>query len=190
MESQSPRRVCGQDGFSLTELLIVTGLIGIVGGLVIVNTRVSAANARADAVSSQVVNVLRYGRDASFSQRRTVDLVFIAPNRMRLIRNDRPVGTTVLTDVVLEQHGRFQVDGALPDTPDGFGRSAAVDFDEAATLRFQPDGTLTDGTGVPINGTVFTSIPGEPLSQRATTVTGTTARPQAWRWSGSRWEAQ
>jgi hypothetical protein len=42
---------------------------------------------------------------------------------------------------------------------------------------------------VPVNGTIFLGLPNQELGARAVTVTGTTARSQPYRWTGSRWEA-
>lgn len=179
-------------GFSLVELLLVVAVAGIVSGMAIVQVQGALTMARADSVASQVASILRFGRDASVSQRRTVDVTFVGGNRIVLTRNDRPVGTTQIGSVYLENGGQFliQVGGLVPDTPDGFGRANAIDFGGAAVIRFQPDGTLTDGTAVPINGTVFVAVPNQALSQRAVTVTGTTARSQPYRWTGARWETQ
>jgi prepilin-type N-terminal cleavage/methylation domain-containing protein len=179
-------------GFSLVELLIVLAVVGIVSGMAVVQVQATMTMARADSVASQVASILRFGRDAAVSQRRTVDVTFVAPNQIVLTRNDRPVGTTQIATLYLENGGRFmfQLNDGVPDTPDGFGRASAIDFDGAAVIRFQPDGSLTDGAAVPINGTVFIALQGQPLSQRAITVTGTTARSQPYRWTGARWETQ
>jgi prepilin-type N-terminal cleavage/methylation domain-containing protein len=177
-------------GFSLVELLLVILILGTLSGMAVVQVQAAMTMARADSVASQVAAALRIARDASVAQRRTVDIVFVAPNRINLIRNDRPVGTTQIGSVFLENGGRFQLENGVPDTPDGFGRAAALDFDGAATIRFQPDGTLTDGASIPLNGTVYVGLPNQPLSQRAVTVTGTTGRSQPYRWTGARWETQ
>lgn len=177
-------------GFSLIELLIVVLVIGIIGGIAVARVDAMLTMARADSVAFQVVSLLRYGRDAAIAQRRTVDVVFVPPNGMVLRRNDLPVGTTPIASLSLENGGQFRLNDGPPDTPDGFGRGSEIDFGGAATIRFQPDGTLTDGAAIPVNGTVYLARPNQPLSQRAVTVTGTTARSQPYRWTGTRWETQ
>lgn len=177
-------------GFSLVELLIVLFVFGIVASMAIVQMQTALAMARADSVASQVAAILRYGRDAAVAQRRSVDVRFVAPNQVQLVRNDRPVGTTQIGTVFFENGGRFQLANGIPDTPDGFGRANTIDFGGAAVIRFQADGTLTDGASIPLNGTVYVGIPNQPMSQRAITVTGTTARSQPYRWTGTRWETQ
>lgn len=137
---------------------------------------------------SQVTSVLRYARDAAIAQKRSIDVVFVEPNRIQLLRNDVPNGQTVLTDVPLESGAVFAHDPATPDTPDGFGDETAIDFDEAETIRYLPDGTLTDATEIPVNGTVFLARPNEPLSTRAVTVSGGSGRAQGYRWNGKLWE--
>jgi prepilin-type N-terminal cleavage/methylation domain-containing protein len=181
------RRDC--TGFTLIEVMIVVLLIGIVAGVAVVNVQGALTTARGDSAAHQLASVLRYGRDASISQRRVIDVVFIQPNRVQLVRQNRPNGTTTIADIVLENNARFEVNLALPDTDDGFGRTTAIDFGSAGSVRFVPDGMLTDSAGVPVNGTIFLGLPNQQLGARAVTVTGTTARSQPYRWTGSRWEA-
>ena len=180
----------GRDaGFSLIELMVALSLLGIIGGMAVVSVQGALTTARGDTAAHQVASVLRLGRDTAIAQRRRVDVVFVQPNRVQLVRNNLPNGTTLITDVALENGAIFQLDPSLPEAEPGFGRSAAIDFANAAVVRFMPDGTLSDGASVPINGTVYLGMPGQKLGARAVTVTGTTARSQPYRWTGSRWEA-
>jgi hypothetical protein len=82
---------------------------------------------------------------------------------------------------------QYALVAGVPDTPDAFGRNAAVDFGGAPTLVFTSEGMLVDAAGNPINGTVFLSINGGARSVRAITVLGATGRVRAYRWNGAQW---
>ncbi len=85
------------------------------------------------------------------------------------------------------------------DTPDGcsgcgFGipSSGGIEFGgisggPASGMAFQSDGTFTDGTGVPINGTVFLVVNSINNSGRAVTILGNTGRIRAWKNNTSGW---
>ena len=82
----------------------------------------------------------------------------------------------------------YRVEPSVPDTPEGFGKASGVYFGTAISIMFSPDGTLVNQSGVPVNGTVFLSLPNAPRSVRAITVLGSTGRVRGYRWSGHSWE--
>lgn len=178
------------DGFTLIELMLVVAVSAILAGATVASVHGALAVSRADAAMAQVASVLRLGRDYAIAQRRPIEVRVTDPNRIELVRLELPTGTTTVADVHLEHGARFLLVAGLPDTPDAFGQAAPIDFGGAASLRFLPDGTLTDAAALPINGTIFTAMAGEPLSARAVTVAGGSARAQPYRWTGSRWEAR
>jgi hypothetical protein len=78
----------------------------------------------------------------------------------------------------------------LPDTPDAFGRTKALDFGSSTFVRFTPDGTLTDQDGGVVNGTVYMAQAGATRSARAITVLGSTGRIRAYKWDGKAWKLE
>jgi hypothetical protein len=113
---------------------------------------------------------------------------FTAPNRVVVTRVEVPgPGTTVLTDVVLEQGMEYQLFSGIPDTPDAFGRTAAVSFGLAVNMAFTSEGSFVDQNGDPLNGSVFLGKRNQPETARAVTLFGPTAQIRNWRWSGSQW---
>ncbi len=178
------------EGFTLIEMQVVAAVVVVMGTMAVVSVGNAMAVAKGDSAMSQVVGILRTGREAAISQGRTIEVRFDEPRRMRLVRLDLPEGETVIAEVGLENGARFQVDVSLPDTPDEFGNATAIDFGDVETVRFLPDSSLADQANVPVNGTVFVGIPGERNSARAVTVTGASARAQAYRWTGNEWEAR
>lgn len=184
------REPCAEHGFSLIDLLVVLALASILAGMTVVAIQAALVSARGDAAMIQVTSALRYAREAAITQRRSVDVVFVDPDEIQILRNDVPEGQTVLQTVRLDAGAVFALDGGIPDTPDAFGIAAAIDFGDADTIRFVPDGMFTDEAGLPVNGTIFLARPGEPASSRAITVTGGSGRAQGYRWMGSSWEAK
>jgi Tfp pilus assembly protein FimT len=177
-------------GFSLIEIQVGAVLTIVLAGMAVAAVASAMTTARGDAAMAQVVSVMRTGREAAIARGRTVEVRFEEPRRLRLVRIDSADEETVIADIGLENRAQFLLGGDIPDTPDAFGNAGAIDFGGAETIRFVPDSSLTDEAGVPINGTVFIGIPGDRNAARAVTITGASARAQAWRWNGALWEAQ
>jgi hypothetical protein len=130
---------------------------------------------------------LKLARETAINQRRSVEVRFVAPNTLQLVRHEIPNGQTVFSQATLEHRAQFLLFPAQPDTPDGFGRPQPVWFGGAASVRFTADGMLTDNLGNPVNGSVFLGQPGRPLTSRAITIFGPTATIRSYRWNGSAW---
>jgi Tfp pilus assembly protein FimT len=175
----------------MVELIIVIGIMMIIAAMSIISIRGALPGIRANSGLAQVVGVMREARENALRQRRNIQLSFPAANQIRLTRLDvqgfATIGTTVISDVTLENNMRFQLSAGVPDTPDGFGNASAIDFGGSPTLTFQSDGTFVDAAGVPLNGTVFFSLPNQPTTARAVTVLGATGRIRGYKWNGIRW---
>lgn len=180
----------GERGYTLIDLMVAVALFAVLAATTVVTIRAALASVRGDDAMAQVIGTLRHARDVAIAQRRSIEVRFIEPNSIELWRNEIPAGQTQIAGVVLESGAIFERDEALPDTPDGFGGTAAVDFGDVATIQFTADGMLTDAAGIPVNGTVYLVRPSEPSSARAVTVSGGSGRPQGYRWLGSAWEAR
>jgi Tfp pilus assembly protein FimT len=180
-------RADGDDGITLLDLQVVMGVMVILCAMTFAGVQSAMVSFRGDAAMAQVASAIRQARDAAIAQRRTVDLLFVTPNRIQAFRNELPDGQTLIADYGLESGVVFDV-ADRPDTPDGFGNAAAVDFGEAEVIRFQADGTLVDEDGIVLNGTIFLSRPSEPLTARAVTITGGSGRAQGYRRMGEAWQ--
>jgi prepilin-type N-terminal cleavage/methylation domain-containing protein len=175
-------------GFTLIELLVVVGLMGVLAAMAVMIMPGALATARADGGASRLISILRVAREQAIAQRRTVRVAFTNPNRVVVTRVEVPgPGTTVLTDVVLEQGMEYRLFAGIPDTPDAFGRTAAASFGLATSLSFTSEGSFVDQNGDPLNGSVFLGKPNEPITARAVTIFGPTAQIRNWRWSGTQW---
>ena len=147
-------------GFTLIELLVVVGLMGVLAAMAVMIMPGALATARADGGASRLISILRVAREQAIAQRRTVRVTFTNPNRVVVTRVEVPgPGTTVLSDVVLEQGMEYILFAGLPDTPDAFGRASAVSFGLATSLAFTSEGSFVDQNGDPLNGSVFLGKP-------------------------------
>jgi hypothetical protein len=134
-----------------------------------------------------VLAQLNTARELAIAQRRNMQVQFTGVNGLQIVRQNVPSGTTVIGGSLFESGARYYLTPGLPDTPDGFGRTQAVDFGRATAVMFSSDGTCIDQNGNPVNGTIFLGVPGQPLASRAVTILGATGRVRAFRWNGSRW---
>ena len=146
-----------------------------------------------------VQSQLNQAREMAITQRRYMRVTFdVASNQVSVVREDTVNATTVLSTVVSEGGAIIAQIASVPDTPDGFGKSAVTCFTSTngtfasatgsnSVVKFTPDGTLVDWNGALANGTVFTAVPGLPMSARAVTVLGSTGRVRGYRWNGQVW---
>jgi Tfp pilus assembly protein FimT len=175
-------------GFSLIELLIILMIACLLAGFGVMGMTGILPGMRSNEAMNVAVSQLRRGRSLAISQRRSVQLQFLGDNQIRLVRNNwPPPGTTELSRSILGNNSKFISFSGVPDTPDLFGNSSAVNFGDAVTLTFLSDGTLVDDSGDPVNGTIFLGEEGHPEVARAVTVLGTTGRIRGYRWTGTKW---
>ncbi|MEZ5318779.1 MAG: prepilin-type N-terminal cleavage/methylation domain-containing protein [Vicinamibacterales bacterium] len=174
-------------GFTLTELVLVLLLMSTVLTLGIGFFRTAAATLQGDANLRILEWQLKLAREFAINQRRAVEVRFTAPNLISVVRHDIPSGETILSTAALENHTQFLLFTGQADTPDGFGRATAIDFGAATAVMFTADGMFVDETGNPINGSVFLGQPARPMTSRALTVFGPTARIRVYRWNGTQW---
>ena len=176
-----------QAGFTLIEIMTVILLIGIVSAMTIFAVQSAVPSVRGDSAMDAILSAMRLGRDSAITMRRKIEVRFPSATEVDLVRIDlnaeRIIGTASL-----ESNMSFMLTGGLPDTPDAYGMASATDFGGAVVVRFNEDGTMTDGAGVPLNGTVFIGQSSETRSARAVTITGVTGRAQGYAWDGRAWQ--
>jgi prepilin-type N-terminal cleavage/methylation domain-containing protein len=176
-----------QRGFTLPEVMLAIAIMSIVMAMSVAGMSRAIPDTRAGAASQSVLHTLTIARESALTQRLAVEIRFTGTNTLIVTRLNADGTTTELVRTVLEGGVQFVRFPGLPDTPDGFGNRAALDFDNAARLLFQPDGMLTDGGDVPVDGSVFLGLPGNAGTARAVTVFGPTGRVASYRWNGTAW---
>jgi prepilin-type N-terminal cleavage/methylation domain-containing protein len=190
-------------GFSMIELMVVITLILVISAFAIIQLPTNLSSMRADTALRQVVDQLRQAREYSIANRRFVQVTFLAVGGTSQIlmvqRNDLTPGGGPVNPVLggvpvpIQAPMQFLVFGAKPDTPDAFGNGAAIFFGGVnggppAGMFFRSDGEFINAANnLPINGTVFLGVPGDPSTGRAVTLLGTTGRVRGWRGSGTAW---
>ena len=185
-------RTTDNRGFSLVELMVVVAIMATVAATAVLLTPEFRRQARADSGIQQAMNAVRFAREIAVSQRRNVRLVFVAPNRIQLVREDINaagvvIGTTLMSTIFLEGAMEFRQFAGQGDTGDGFGLAGPIAFGPSATRLFTSEGSFVTAAGQPLNGTLFLGRINEPKSARAITVFGPTALIKAWRWDGVKW---
>lgn len=181
-------QVCrSTSGFSLLELMVVvaTGVVLTVISLIAVQQTVPEA--RANAGLRLLKGLLVYARQEALGERRTIELQFLGTQEIRIVRVNLDGTRTELRRNVFEGNMTYQVYGALPDTPDAFGKTAAVTFPDSR-VRFSADGAAVDANGMPVSGTVFLGRQTNTNTARAVTLFGSTGRVMGYRWDGRAWQ--
>jgi Tfp pilus assembly protein FimT len=174
-------------GFTLVETVFVAAIAVAMLAIFAGYYPRAVATVQGDADMRVLQYHLKLARETAINQRRAVQVQFIGSNELRLVRTDLPAGATTVAAAFLEHNARFQLFAAQPDTPDGFGRGAAVWFSGADPVMFTSDGMFTDLAGNPVNGSIFIGQPGKPETSRALTIFGPTATIRAYRWNGAEW---
>lgn len=190
-------------GFTFVELLVVIGIIFIISAMAIIQLLPAWQQSQSDAAVDQVKSTLRQARETAISQRRTIAVQFSGNNTISLyqfvvVGITSTIAAAPFLTIPIQRNVTFMTFAGMPDTPDTFGvpgggsgiMFGSVTGGPPSGMEFQSDGTFTDGTGVPINGTVFMGITNIPASARAVTVLGNTGRIRGYHGTGTGWFQQ
>ncbi|MGH9489983.1 MAG: pilus assembly FimT family protein [Terriglobales bacterium] len=183
--SRLPARAAG---FSFTELLIAMTVLLVMLALAVVAYQKLWPGVKADAALDGVESQMRMARQDALTQRRTFELEFQAPNLITISRVEISGSLTAEPSYTLPYNATFQVFAGLPDTPDAFGDSAAIDFTDVNggaggdTLMFLSNGSVTDAAGNLVNGTVFMGLGTDSTTARAVTLYGITGIVHGYRY--------
>ena len=184
-------------GFTLIETLIVILMSMTLMAISIFQLQPAMQLFRSRAATDQVKGILRQARELAISERRSVVVQFVGNNTIQLFQVMEPANTIAampFLTVPLESGAQLMTFSGETDTPDSFGipSTGGVEFGGIAGgpttgMQFQSDGTFTDGSGNPINGTVFLASPNVNSTAGAVTVLGNTGRVRRYYYSRSGW---
>jgi prepilin-type N-terminal cleavage/methylation domain-containing protein len=181
-----------QSGFTMVELIIVVGIIGVLAGVAIFNLMAILPGFRANQAMNQVFSQLRAARELAISQRREVQIQFVGTNTMQFTELELVGANKVFPPISWEGGSTYTFIAATGDTPMAFGTCGAICFENISggppTMKFTPSGTLVDGGNTLLNGTVFLGVPGNVATARAVTVLGATGRVRQYHWDGTTWQ--
>jgi prepilin-type N-terminal cleavage/methylation domain-containing protein len=179
-----------QRGFTLPEVLVAIAFFVIVSSIGAATLAPAVTAARTDSQVRRVIGLLQLARETAITRQRDVELlVDEGAGVLRLALIDQGVEVPFM-ELALENRVALHRFDEMGDTPDGFGGGAAVNFGTAARLLFISDGSLVGNDDMPVNGTFYLAVEGQPETARAVTVTGATARARAYRWMATSWIAQ
>jgi prepilin-type N-terminal cleavage/methylation domain-containing protein len=181
-----------QKGFSAIETLVVVAIISVLLVMALIKWTTILPNAKANSAMDQLLYRLRSAREQAIAHRREVSVTFVGTNQLT-VAELWPVGTPPPpVTYTFEGGAQYMVVTGLPDTPMGFGNSAAVYFENTSggppLMKFTTNGAFIDGGNTFVNGTVFLAIPGANQSARAVTILGATGRVREYHWDGTQWQ--
>ena len=180
----SIRRAC-DEGFTLVELLVVIAIIGVLGGVAIVTLSRVLPLRRADSALQLLQLQLLQAHQGAIDQRRNFKVTFQGTNELLIQRIELVGPLKTVADYLLPYGATYTYFSTLPDTPDGFGNTQAVNFNGGNSVIFVSDGSMTDAGNNFCNGTVFIGINNNPSTARAVTVMGATSRIKAYKFNGT-----
>lgn len=198
---EASRTANRERGFSIVELVIAVAVIMILAGMAVYQFKPTLQAADSDAAMRELMTQIRQAREYAIANRRYIQVTFPVsgggkPEIQFTQKNSLTTGAggdVVTPAVTLQSPLVYTLVAGMPDTPDGFGKAAAIEFEGVvngppAGMYFQSDGELVDGgTFLPINGTVFLGVVGLGSSARAVTVLGSTGRVRGWKSTGGGW---
>lgn len=171
-----------QRGFTLSEVVVTIAIFLTASAMAVAPLMSALTTYRADSQAQRVIGLLRVARETAITRQRDVELVVdIAARRLRLVLHEGG-NETLMRELILESGVEF-LQFAGMGAPEGLGDAGPIDFSGAPTLLFISDGTLVADDDLPVSGTIFLGIPGQPISARAVTVSGTTARARLYDWN-------
>jgi len=202
-------RARGARGFSLLEMMIVTCLFMIVGGMTFMALQPALKDARANQAFEDTLMQLRTARQRAITERKQYIVCFgiaapvgaVTPfgaptaQSVQMFRWDAGTAPSAAVQVSVNQLPidlEFLAQAGLPNSaatvPDGFGNGAtAIDFDQGVAgainnqVLFMPDGSAHDINGNLNSGIIYVSRNGDLYSSRAVTLYGATGRTRGWK---------
>jgi type II secretory pathway pseudopilin PulG len=185
----------------MLEMMIVIAVSLVIAAMAIIQLQPALSSERADSAAREMMDQMRQAREYAITNRRYVQITFpVVANEYEIqmtIKNSLTAGAgpdVALEPVPIQPPMTFYLNPKAPDTPDAFGNANAIDFGglaggPPAGMLFQSDGELVAAaTFLPINGTVFMGIAGQPNLGRAVTVLGTTGRVRGWKYPSGAWD--
>ena len=198
-----------ESGYTLIEFVVTAILLMTIAAIGIYQMRPTWQDQEANAGMDQVKSTLRQARETAIAQRRSIVVKFVSGGtspclgtgisncielyQMVVSGSTQTQAANPYLNLAIEDNVSFGTYSGETDTPDYFGipASGGIMFNSISGgptgMMFQSNGTFTDSTGNPINGTVFLIATGVNNSARAVTVLGNTGRIRSYRNSTSGW---
>ena len=192
-----------QLGFSLVELTVVFAIIGIITAIAIPQLISQRRLLRSAGVGREIVTQLRFARQQAMTQRQAFTFEYDNVNKQIRVIDHNASGTSVLTDGAFPMSAGSTVVVTSPLTigglsgsevsygiPSGYPNGALGDGVSKTDLTngriwitFQPDGSVVDVGGNPVDRAIFiynNKVPKETAT--AISVIGSAGRIKVWKY--------
>jgi prepilin-type N-terminal cleavage/methylation domain-containing protein len=191
MNSQWLRRLAHrEEGMTLIELMTVATIaVVLLTAASVVSSQVIDRR-RADSSTLGLVNALETARTRAIAERRNFHIDFqTSPYHALIVQRINLPNNTLQTVAIapLDNGFEFRRFSGIPDTPDLFGGTGAVNFGNSPRRMFSPSAMFVDQPENVLNGTIFIGKRNEPLTARAVTIFGVTGLIRVWQWTGREW---
>ena len=193
-------------GFTLAELLLVLAIGAIVTAIAVPQLISSRRLQRLASLPRQITSQLRLARQTAMSQRRATTFQYDDQNKQISIIVHATDGQTVLTDPnypnttgssvlstfsltgfgITSSEISYGIPSGLPTNALGDGSTLSALSNNRVNITFQPDGSVINGQGQPVNFALFfynSQTPKETAS--ALSVLGSAGRIKIWRYSSN-----
>ncbi len=198
------------DGFSVVDMMVVLALLGVLSALAIPQLIGQRRLIRSSAIYREVLTQLRFARQQAMTQRQVFTFQYVNSTKQILIidHNNNPdaSGVTVLTDAAYPNTAGSVVvssislsSGGVPTSELTYGIPAGLPTGALAdgvsrtglssgqlNISFQPDGSVVDINGNPVNRALFFyNNKAASHTASAVSVLGAAGRVKLWRYDES-----
>jgi len=190
-------------GFSLIEVCVVASIIGVLTAITIPQLAAQRRLLRSAAVPKEIMTQLRFARQSAMSQRQSFTFQYDNNTKVIKVIDNNASGVTVLNDgnypnntgstVVLTStltvsglsaaEGSYGIPTGLPQGALNDGVSKTSLTNGQVNITFQPDGSVVDANGNPLDRALFiynSKLPSKTAS--AVSVLGSAGRIKLWRY--------
>lgn len=176
------RAVRAADGFSLVEMLVTLGLLGVVSTIAATNFHAYVPTYRARGAALMVAGDMNVARLSAIKESRRYYLVPMAGTSYQIRADDPGGGPTVVlktVDAAADYPGIHFAATGIANDPYGNPIGAAV---PGGQMIFNSDGTIANAGGI------YVETDGDPPHAAQHGVLATAAgRIRIWRWDGTTW---